>query len=130
VEADGLGALMPRFWATLVQADVEIVGGWRSIYHERCRPQFHFSARRGWHNDPNGLVTLWRPLPPLFPAQSLRLASGGQHHWGHAVSHDLLHWQELGEALYPDHLRGSFFRTAVVDWENRSGLGRRRRPAR
>ena len=26
------------------------------IYQEALRPQFHFTTRRGWHNDPNDMV--------------------------------------------------------------------------
>jgi len=29
---------------------------WENLYREEYRPQFHFSSRRGWNNDPNGLV--------------------------------------------------------------------------
>ncbi|HBP37234.1 MAG TPA: hypothetical protein DD640_00520, partial [Clostridiales bacterium] len=30
--------------------------GAKDFYHEQLRPQFHFSSRRGWLNDPNGLL--------------------------------------------------------------------------
>ena len=29
---------------------------WSQPYRERYRPQFHFSPRQNWTNDPNGLV--------------------------------------------------------------------------
>lgn len=32
------------------------ISGQDSLYHEKNRPQFHFSSRRGWINDPNGMI--------------------------------------------------------------------------
>ena len=51
------------------------------VYRERTAPQFHFTPRRGWNNDPNGLVYCRGRVSPLLPAQSVRLELG-QHALG------------------------------------------------
>ena len=64
------------------------------------RPQFHFSARRGWINDPNGMVH-WRGQYHLFYQHNPRAPVFGPMHWGHAVSDDLVRWRHLPIALAP-----------------------------
>jgi sucrose-6-phosphate hydrolase SacC (GH32 family) len=69
------------------------------LYQEALRPQLHFSPRRGWNNDPNGLV-YYNGEYHLFFQHNLWRQRGNMH-WGHAVSQDLVHWTEVDEALYP-----------------------------
>lgn len=104
------------------------------LYQESLRPQFHFSARywnnyrlnpqqhqEGWINDVNGLVYL-----------------DGEYHlfaqrwwscWLHAVSRDLVHWQELPPAFGMDQkFGGTQSGGAVVDYDNTSGLATGKTP--
>lgn len=49
-------------------------------------------------------------------------------HWGHAVSKDMIRWEHLPIALYPDSLGYIFSGSAVADVRNTSGLGTAENP--
>ncbi len=78
-------------------------------YDEQYRPQFHFSARSGWLGDPDGMVRYNDKYHVFW--------------WGHAVSNDLVHWEEQPYPMIGDNGSFVYFSgSVVVDEQNTAGF--------
>ena len=90
-------------------------------YNQPYRPQFHFSPRQHWTNDPNGLV-YFEGEYHLFFQYNPYGDEWGHMSWGHAVSRDLTHWTQLPVAIPEENGIMIFTGSAVVDEHNTSGF--------
>ena len=73
-------------------------------------------------NDPNGTV-FYKGEYHLFYQYNSEGNVWGYMSWGHAISRDMVHWQNLPVALHesPGEYM-AYSGSAVVDWNNTSGL--------
>lgn len=125
-------ATRQKFWSLLclglccINCE-EKIKNMQPTYSETYRSKYHFSPPQAWMNDPNGLV-YYQGEYHLFYQYYPDGMVWGPMHWGHAVSKDMLHWEHLPIALYPDVLGYIFSGSVVVDWNNSSGFGTANQP--
>ncbi|WP_316798419.1 2,6-beta-D-fructofuranosidase [Pedobacter frigidisoli] len=119
-EGDGSGL------TKIYQADE--IDGQDVLYEEKNRPQFHFTTKRGWINDPNGMI-FYEGEYHLFYQHNPYEREWENMSWGHAVSKDMIHWQELPTALFPDDLGTMFSGSTVIDYQNTAGFNKGKTPA-
>lgn len=94
-----------------------------TAFTEKHRPAFHFTPDSMWMNDPNGMVYHdgeYHLFYQYYPDSIV----WGPMHWGHAVSKDMVSWEHLPIALFPDSLGYIFSGSVVIDKGNTSGLGK------
>lgn len=104
---------------------IAVIGGCcvaqNAAYDQPYRPQFHFSPREHWTNDPNGTVYFDGEYHLFFQYNPFGDVWGHMS-WGHAVSPDLLHWRELPVALREENGVMIFTGSTVIDEHNSSGF--------
>lgn len=111
-------------------------------YGQSYRNRFCYSPEQGWNNDPNGLLYVPDSQGGVYHMYYQynwdKDANGGQGatengwghmSWGHAISRDLVHWEEQPVALCENTLGDDgknyammFSGSAVYDVNNTSGL--------
>jgi fructan beta-fructosidase len=105
--------------------------GCDDLYRESGRPLLHYTPRRGASSDANGLVWLDGEWHLHYQHVPCNVTPGNQNcnwGWGHAVSRDLVTWEELPDTLWPDERGVAVSGSCVVDHHNSSGLGSEGRP--
>jgi fructan beta-fructosidase len=110
--------------SSIVQSN-GIVGA-TNLYSESLRPQVHYSSKRGLINDVNGMIYYNGQYNLYYQHNPYSLnfgANGAERNWGHAVSTDMVHWQELPEAIYPHSYNDWVWSgSAVIDSANTGGF--------
>ncbi|MBE0536224.1 MAG: glycoside hydrolase family 32 protein [Phycisphaerae bacterium] len=92
-----------------------------SFYTEQLRPQFHFSSKRGWLNDVNGMI-YYDGLYHMYYQHNPVSIEWGNMTWGHATSRDMVHWTEQPKVLFPHNEIGTCFSgAAFIDFMNQLG---------
>jgi levanase/fructan beta-fructosidase len=91
------------------------------------RPLLHFTPERNWMNDPNGLI-YYKGKYHLFYQHNPLANVWGNMSWGHAVSEDLITWNEQAVAISSDETHAIFSGSAVVDYFNTTGFGSLKNP--
>jgi beta-fructofuranosidase len=84
----------------------------KAMANDPHRPVYHYVNPEGPLNDPNGLCFWqgrWHLFYQAFPPEDTR------QHWGHAVSEDLVHWEDLPIAIYPDPEDKCFSGSTMVE---------------
>jgi len=107
---------------SLIRQSDEIPGE-DKFYTEALRPQLRFSQKVGWNNDTNGMVYYDGEWHVYFQHNPVGWKWGNMT-WGHAVSTDLIHWEQLPNALFPGTMaKGACFSgSAAMDPNNTSGF--------
>ncbi len=91
---------------------------------EKHRPVYHYTPKKNWMNDPNGMVYFEGEYHLCYQHDKYDKVFSDMS-WGHAISTDLIHWEEQPKAIVPDKdgLGMIFSGSAVVDKNNCAGFG-------
>lgn len=98
----------------------------RRVAEEGARPgrfaqRLHLMPPVGWLNDPNGLCQYHGAYHAFFQYAPFSADGSGVKMWGHSASRDLLSWDYLGVAVFPDQpfdVTGAYSGCALVEGDD------------
>lgn len=108
------GNFEESFWNQICQSE-------SASYEKEKRPLLHFTAQRGWINDPNGMVYHNGKYHLYFQYNPMNTEWQNMS-WGHAVSEDLLQFQQMENVMYPDEHGAMFSGCGLVNERGLLGL--------
>lgn len=91
------------------------------ISENQPSPCLHFAAEKNWTGEPTGLV-YYKGKYHIYFQYNQAEAYFGNISWGHAVSNDLIHWNEQPIAIPYDSLNHTGSGSVIVDFNNSSKL--------
>jgi len=112
----------------LILAYLTALSSAAQVGSELYRPVFHYSPSYNWMNDPNGLVYYNGKYHMFYQCNPYGLDPASNKSWGHAVSLDLVNWEEKPIAIPAQNGVMAYSGSVVVDWNNTSGFGINGRP--
>lgn len=115
------------FWIILVTI-LPLIGSCTNNKAKNSIPKIHFSGNSGWTGEPTAFV-YYQGEYHLFYQYNPTDVVFGNISWGHAVSNDLLHWQELPIAIKENGNGQNYSGSVIIDEKNTSGLGTINDPA-
>ncbi|MBE7065998.1 MAG: glycoside hydrolase family 32 protein [Ruminococcaceae bacterium] len=94
------------------------------LYNESYRPQLHYSSKTEWINDPNGMMynSATGEYHLFYQSRPRTSAFDPNQCWYHAVSKDLIHWEQIEPAIEPDNLGFCWSGSGGIDVNNTSGF--------
>lgn len=113
-ELEICGNFDEKFWQDICQVK-------EYSYEAEKRPLLHFTAQRGWINDPNGMV-YHNGMYHLYFQHNPMNTEWQNMSWGHAVSEDLLQFKQVENAMYPDEHGAMFSGCGLVNEQGLLGL--------
>lgn len=99
---------------TLRDGQMKLSNEWNVTNTDFYRPSYHHTPSYGWMNDPNGMFYKDGVYHLCFQYNPYG-SKWGNMHWGHAISKDLIHWQEVAPTIARDPMGHIFSGSAVID---------------
>ena len=111
-----------KFFKILILALLIALSSTAQVGRELYRPSFHYTPGSNWMNDPNGLVHFNGKYHLFYQCNPSGIGPGNVS-WGHAISTDLVNWEEKPIAIPVQNGVMAYSGSVVVDWKNTSGFG-------